>query len=413
MADIAPLKALYYDREKVKDIGLVATPPYDVISPEMRRRFLERHPYNIVRLILPDDYGGASRTFKEWLQKGVFRREESPSIYPYQQVFSPPEAEERLERWGFIALVRLEDGAVIGHERTMDDVVKDRLSVLESTGVQMGQIFSLFSDPKGEVERLIKEAVKGRPRFEFTDDEGVTHRLWQLSDPLLIKAVARRLQGQRLLIADGHHRYSTALRFRELMRQRYPEAPAAAPFEFVAMYLTPMESEGLLILPTHRLVPALPEEALKGVSERMERFFQRRTFSPQHQGELFRAIDRGEGLGFFRKGKGFALLLPRDGLPISGVLRRIDAALVDELLLRGLSVKVDLTRDREEAVRAVLEGRYEMAFLLRPPRVQDLKAVVEQGELMPKKSTYFYPKVASGLVLFPVAEEGEVIEPLV
>lgn len=413
MAAIAPLKALYYNCHKVKDIGLVTTPPYDVISPEMRRRFLERHPYNIVRLILPEDYETASRTFKDWLQRGVFRREESPSIYPYQQVFSSPEGGQRLERWGFIALVRLEEGAVIGHERTMDDVVKDRLRVLETTGVQMEQIFSLFSDPKGEVMRLIKEGISGRARFEFTDDEGVTHRLWRLSDPPLIEAVARRLRTQRLLIADGHHRYSTALRFRELMRQRHQGAPATAPFEFVAMYLTPMESEGLLILPTHRLVPPLPDETLRGVSEQVERFFYMRTFPPQQQGELFRAIDRGEGLGFLRKGGSLALLLSRDGLPIPGVLRRIDAALVDELLLRGLSVKVDLTRDRQEAVKAVMEGRYEMAFLLRPPKVQDLKAVVEQGELMPKKSTYFYPKVASGLVLFPVAEEEEVIEPLV
>lgn len=217
MAEVVPFKGLYYNPRVVR-MAEVATPPYDVISPEMRQRFLRRHPLNIVRLILPPKAEEAAETLRRWRSDGIFLRDEEPSFYPYQQIFHHPQGGEKIERWGFIARVRLEEGAVIGHEQTSEEVVQERLRLLEATGAQMDQVFALYSDPEGETKALLIEATRGRPRFEFADDEGVTHRLWRLSDRRLVEALSLRLRQQRLLIADGHHRYATAWRFRQLQR---------------------------------------------------------------------------------------------------------------------------------------------------------------------------------------------------
>ncbi len=400
MAEVVPFKGLYYNLDRVGEIGKVATPPYDVITPEMRQGFLQRHPYNIVRLILPASPKEAGETFGRWLEEGVFLQDELPSLYPYEQIFHHPGDGRRLERWGFVALVRLEDGAVIGHERTSEKVVEERLKLLEATGAQMGQVLGLFSDPEGEAGALLREATQKSPRFEFTDDEGVVHRLWQVSEPRLVEALTLRLRGQRLLIADGHHRYATAWRFRQLQRRRHPDAPEDAPFEFVAMYLTPLEAEGLVILPAHRLFKLPSDEVASEIWGRIEEYCRIRTVSDP--ADLLQALSRGQGIGLASK-RGFFLLLPRDGGPLRGPLQEIDAALVDEVLVGGLGLEPVFTRDPEEALKGVEEAKFDMAFLLRPPRMQDVKRAVEAGLLMPKKSTYFYPKVATGLVIYPVS----------
>lgn len=391
MAKIEPFRGLHYSKEKVHDISQVVTPPYDVIDPKMREEFLRRHPLNIVRLILPEDAEAARETLISWLKEGVFEKEEYPSIYPLKQVFSLRGM--TYQRWGFVALVRLEEEILQGHERTMDHVVEERLRLLKKTGIQPGEIFSLYSDPKGEVEAILQDVEGSEPRFQLTDDEGTVHKLWALKDQGAISLIQKHLSSQKLLIADGHHRLKTAMILRQLK--------GGEAFGYVCMYLTRMESPGLLILPVHRVLYELPKTGRDLLEERIKEFFEVEVTSLEG---LLQALEGRRGIGMV-DGKGEAwILLPKDQLPAPLPLRDVDSFLVDELILKGVEGKVEFLKDEAKALQMLKGGRADMAFLLRPVAPETLKRVVERGEVMPKKSTYFYPKVPTGLVLYQVFE---------
>lgn len=392
MPRIRPFRGLYYSKEKVGDLSQVVTPPYDVISPERKEEFLRRHPLNIVRLILPEGPEEARRTLSEWLKEGVFLWEERPCLYVLEQTF--PWDGITYRRWGIIALVELEEGAIDEHERTFDHVVRERLELLEATGLQTGEIFSLYSDPQGEVEALLEEATAVPPRFEVTDDEGTTHRLWALEDREVIYEVVARLQGKRLLIADGHHRFRTALALR---RKRKGQERGETPYDYACMYLSRMEAPGLLILPVHRAVYGLSEEEERAIRERISRYF---SLEPIDLAGLLSALREKRGIGVHWRGKGQGLLLPKGGLPVPPHLKEVDPFLVDELLLKDLSLDLHYVKGMKEALEA------DLAFLLRPVSAEAIRAVVGQGEVMPKKSTYFHPKVPTGLVLYRIPEDG-------
>lgn len=390
MAKLKPFRALYYSKEKVGDLSLVVTPPYDVISPEMRERFLGRHPFNVVRLILPESAAQARDTLLEWLREGVLSREERPSLYALEQTFSWDGV--RYRRLGLIALVKLEEEEIDEHEKTFDHVVKERLELLEATGLQTGEIFSLYSDPEGEVEAILEEALDAPPRFEVTDDEGTTHRLWVLEEREAIARVTQALEDKRLLIADGHHRYRTALAF----RRRMGAAEGDSPCDYVCMYLCRMESPGMLILPVHRAIWGLSEDQARAIEERVARYFSPDPLPPEG---LRTVLEEGRGMVLHRKGKGLWLLLPKD-LPVPDHLRGIDPFVVDELLLKDLDLDLRYVKDLREALSA------DLSFLLRPVRPEAIREVVRRGEVMPKKSTYFHPKVPTGLVLYRISEDG-------
>lgn len=391
MATVRPFRALYYSKEKVGNLSLVVTPPYDVISPEMRERFLRRHPFNVVRLILPEGTAQARETLLNWLREGVLLREERPCLYVLEQSFFWDGV--RYCRRGLIALVKLERDDIDEHEKTFDHVIKERLELLEATGLQSGEIFSLYSDPGGEVEAALEEALGNPPRFEVTDDEGTSHRLWVIGDEEAIARIGRALEGRRLLIADGHHRYRTALAFRQ---RRKGLTEGDSPYDYVCMYLSRMESPGMLILPVHRAVYGPSEEQEKILEERISRYF-----SPQPLASeaLRTALEEGKGMVLHRRGRGMWLLLPKD-LPAPEHLRGVDPYVVDELLLKDLDLDLRYLKEPRQALSA------DWAFLLRPVRPEAIRAVVQRGEVMPKKSTYFHPKVPTGLVFYRVSEDA-------
>lgn len=393
MAEISPLCALYYSKEKVKDISLVVTPPYDVISPEERLRFYIRHPLNVIRLILPNSPIEARETLKEWLKQGVFEKEHREAIYPYRQVFEFDG--QRYTRWGFVCLLKL-DTIIREHEHTFDEVIRERLELLEQTGIQTGEVFSLYSDPEGEIETLLAQVEVLEPRFSFRDEEGVEHTLWALYDRERISKIKEILSGQELFLADGHHRLKTA----RLLREKRSASGATKGFEdYILAYLTGIEYRGLIILPVHRLLKGLDRTKLEVLRRNLEENFSFKEIATEAISSILR---QGEGMVFWEKGKKPLMILPKRQLPEP--FGRLDPWVVDETLLKGLGGEVLYVKDTREAFEALQNGMVQVILLLRPVSPKEVAEVAKRGLLMPKKSTYFYPKIPTGLVLFQVFE---------
>jgi uncharacterized protein (DUF1015 family) len=439
LAKIAPVRGLYYNPQKVADFSQVASPPYDVIAPDEEERYRKRHPYNIVRLILPRGEGGvdryhvAARYLREWQNEEVLIRDDKPSLYPYQQIFVSPEGETK-QRNGFISLVKLEpwgEGHIVPHERTTPKPVEDRLRLIEACNANFSQVFMLYSDPGGEVEEQLAKVRTSAPRHEFRDDDGVSHRLWQADDRAIIDHVVKWMQEKILLIADGHHRYKTALIYRDGMRERYPSLNERSLFEYTMVYLTPIEGEGLLILPTHRLIAPKGLLDMDGLNTALKKYFSFHAFSfdvpggeKEARDQFFKALDKiSPGrytFGLYIGGeKRYIQLIFKDKFDArdllkgyAGVVQELDVTLLDGFILKELlkveQEDVGLLKGRNEALEEIHTGRYRAAFLLNPPTIQQIDRVVSAGEVMPRKTTFFYPKVASGLVINKIVASEEV-----
>jgi uncharacterized protein (DUF1015 family) len=439
---IRPFRALRYEPESVGDLARVVSPPYDVISPSERRRLLARHPKNAVRLDFPsqepgdgpdDQYRRAARTFAEWRSDGTFHKDPRPSLYVYEQTYRlPGTAVERTQR-GFFGRLRLEpfgDGSgVLPHERTMSGPKEDRYKLLRATGANTSPAVGLFRDPSGRASELLAGLAQGRPDVDVVDDEGVGHRLWVVRDADEGSADDHRVSQLLALsaagpitIADGHHRYETALRYREerRMTRSCEEDPA---FDYILMLFLEATHEPLTILPTHRVVKRVQSaQGGPGLLDAAAALFEVR---PAPRGELLAAFG-GEGLGPGGRGRfglwsrdGGAFLDARRGifsrlLPAGGqALRHLDVTLLGVALERLIGIdaadlaageRVAYTKTANEAldwVEAGLDGS-DVAFLLEPTPVRDVLAVAAEGDVMPQKSTYFYPKALSGLVINPL-----------
>jgi uncharacterized protein (DUF1015 family) len=409
---ILPFRAYRYTAKAGPAADLV-TQPYDKITPEMQARYLARSPYNLVRIILgprqaedsaaDNVYTRAARYWRQWREQGILAAEAEPAFYPYFQEFLHPDTGERLTRKGFIGLGPVEDysaGIVYRHEQTLSGPKKDRLELLRHTRAHFGQIFMLYSDPEGAVERLLEEAAASDPLVEVTDEYEAVHRLWRLCEPAALAEIERLMAPRKLLIADGHHRYETALQF----RRENPELEAA---RWVMMTFVNMHSPGLKILATHRVVRGLPEGAGRRLlEEARSRFRVERLGSLAALGEEW-ALRAPEKIRI-----GVALRDP-EGLYLIEAARpggRLDVAFLHEELLGrilGLGEEdireekfVRYVRGLEAAAGLVRSGEAEIAFLLEPATVQQVADVAFSGGVMPQKSTDFYPKLLSGLTIF-------------
>jgi uncharacterized protein (DUF1015 family) len=442
MPVVAPFRGLYYDPRKVPDLSLVTTPPYDVITPEERRKYAARDPHNVVHLILPEETAGkdkyryAAEQLQQWQDEGILIREQRPAIYAYEQIFTDTGDIERKRR-GVIALVKLahfDTGDILPHERTTPEPVEDRLRLMEACGANLSQVFALYSDPTGVSDDLLGVTWSTAPRHEMCDDGRVIHRLWCVDEPNVISEYLQSLEGKTLLIADGHHRYTTALTLRDRMRARYPDATDRAAFEYVMMYLTRMESKGLVIQPTHRVIPLSHHCAARKVLDTIARYFSIEYFvfrtkmeESRAREKLFAAMDRSDPedvtIGMYVKDeRHYQLLTLEPSVQLDDmvtvyapIVRKLDVAVLDGYLLREVvkvpESQVGLTKNRNEALDWVKGGDYSMAFLVRPPTVEQVRRVAEAGEVMPRKSTYFEPKVASGLVVNRIVPGEEIAFP--
>ena len=439
MPQIRPFRALRYAPDVVSDLSRVIAPPYDVVSAEQRRRRVERDPRNVIRVELPideqgdqpdDRYRRAARLLGEWRTTGVLHRDPRPALYVYEQTYTVPGTTVERTSRGFFARLRLEPfgpgSAVLPHERTLSGPKEDRYKLLRATGVNISPVVGLYSDPAGRAAQIVAEATQGAPVSDVVDDDGVRHRLWQLVDDGTpagsVAELVRILGGTTVTIADGHHRYETAIRYRD--ERRTPRSGEEDPaFDFLLMLLLETTSGSLTVLPTHRVVRGVGDEGVARVVAELGSLFDVQTGIPAEElRRVFGAAGLAAGgagrFGLWTRTGGALLTARREAfeaiLPVGGAaLRRLDVSLlaaaldklfrIDAAALAG-GERVSYTKSADEAVGWVdarVDGA-DMAFLLEPTPVPDIAAVAQDGDVMPQKSTYFYPKALTGLVVNPL-----------
>jgi uncharacterized protein (DUF1015 family) len=414
MADVQPLRALHYDPATAGSLADLVAPPYDVIDAEQRAALAARSSYNVVELDLPtgdDPYAHAAALFAQWQEAGVLVRDSEPALWPLEQHYRGPDGQLRTRR-GFFARVRVEEygpGRIRPHERTHPGPKEDRLRLTRATRANLSPIFSLYSDPAGQAYAPLAAATSAPPWGEVTDADGTLHRLWRCSDPAAIAEAQHALEAVELLIADGHHRYETARVYAE-------EIGGEGEHRYVLMCLVALEDPGLTVFPTHRLVGGLAATRRAALAAAIERDF---VASPVARTQS--APPAGGGpleLGYVDAERAAHLTL-RDqaiadaalaGMPAA--YRQLDTGVLEALLLKGALGLSDedisqlhdfgYARDVTQALALVDSGRYDAAFLMRPTPVEQVRDVAAAGVNMPPKSTYFFPKLLTGLLFNPL-----------
>jgi uncharacterized protein (DUF1015 family) len=431
MAEITPFKALRYDPHQVK-LEDVLTQPYDKITPEMQTKYYERSTHNLVRIILGkagetdtdafNVYTRAAEYLHDWRSGGILKQDAEPGIYAYAQTFTIPGTADLAERRGLIALGRIHDytdRVVYRHELTHSGPRVDRLNLLRATRAHFGQIFMLYSDPQREVEALLRAKTEEDPDTSVLDEYETLHRIWRIHDPALIQAVQQSIRDKKLLIADGHHRYETALVYRNERRAQIGNADANAAHEFVMMTLVPMESRGLVILPTHRVVHGLATFDRERMLEAAERFFEidridLRTENRSATTLLSEAGANGTAFVAVTRQGPYLMRAKKTAVEealgqLSDLQRGLDVVQLHRIMLErvlGISEEairnlqnVRYERDAFEAISWVRQGA-NVAFLMNPAKIEQVRDIAFAGEVLPQKSTDFYPKLLSGLTIY-------------
>lgn len=435
MSQILPFQGMRYDQTVVGSIKDVVAPPYDIINAAGQQRLHDRHPQNIIRMELGleqtgdspahNRYTRAAAALQSWMKEGILKRDKQPTVYyhtiEYQPPYAAPGAPSKVLR-GFLTLVKLEaldSGHIYPHENTRAAAKTDRLNLIEACEANFSPIWSLYSDPTGAIIRLLETGTKGKPaQYDFQDDAGCRECLWAVTDEGVLKQITDLMNSKPLFIADGHHRYETALNYQKLRRQR-PGAPTGPqPYDSVLMLLTPLEDPGLTVLPTHR-VTTTPLPTSDKIAQLLGEAFDFREFpfSSATQAQVrqqFLTTLRTEGqqapvFGLTRQGddRYIQLTLKPAHRPPSNASPRtkLDVSLLQQLIVTKLcptqqeQEAILYTKDDREALDWVAQGTGTGAFLLNATRVSEVQAVAAAGERMPHKSTYFYPKPLTGLVL--------------
>jgi len=439
MAEMFPFRAVRYDASRVA-LENAVTQPYDKITSEMQERYCDASPYNFISIekgrSFPADspgnnvYTRASRKLEEWLAEGVLLQDAAPAIYAYFQDYKILGMNQRLVRRGFVALGRLADydeGVVFRHEHTLTAPKADRLDLLRHTRAQTGQLFMLYDDPARRIDALLDEAAKLTPAAEVRDEYDVLHRVWAISDPAKIRQITGAMADKKLIIADGHHRYETALNYRNERRAKDGRIDPDAPHEKAMWTCFNTRQDGLTILPTHRVVRKLAGFSLEAFLKAASKYFdwyaypfaagEREESLAEFRHDLQRRGRSGHTIGIYAGINVFYLLVLRNSaemerlLPdVSPAQRRLDVVLLHRLLLGkclgitpekvAAETNVNYEREMEAAINAVDRAAAQIVFLLNPVRVAQVVEIALAGEVMPQKSTDFYPKLLSGLCIY-------------
>ena len=417
MAQIEPLRALHYNLEKTGGLQDVIAPPYDVIDADQRAELERRSPYNVVGIDLPvgdDPYRAAADELAQWRDEGVIVPDDQPALWVLEQEYTGPDGRPRTRK-GFLARVRVEEygaGRIRPHERTHPGPKEDRLRLTRATKTNLSPIFALYSDPAGEAWGALEQSTAASPWGEATETDGTADRLWRVTDPAAIAAVQRALAGAELLIADGHHRYETARIYAD-------EVGGDGDSRYTLMCLVALQDPGLTVFPTHRLLKGLTSGQQEALADAIRRHFEVRELAsvdelaPEPDPERLR-------MGYIDSHfqRPFMLTL-KDQQAVDAALpgraaayRELDTAVLEAIILKGALGMSDedidhlsqlgYARNFQEAVELVKTGQYDAAFLMAPIPVQLVQAIAAAGESMPPKSTYFFPKVPTGLVFNPV-----------
>lgn len=446
MPEVVLFRGIRYAVPRAATLSRIISPPYDVISPAQRDALAARSPHNIIHVLLgkeqpgdgadEDKYLRAARSFGSWLEDGTLRQDPAPALYPLEQSFTGPDGRPCVRR-GFIGACRLHgyhECVILPHEKTLTAPKADRLEVMKRVQANLSPIFGLYEDERAEGHRALEAAIAGAgdPVSEADSDDGTHHRLWRVDDPAAAAPLRRVLAAHKVFIADGHHRYESALAYRDLVDRERPGQPRNAGHRFIMVTLCSMVDPGLFVYPTHRLLLGLRELRAARLLEDLGKYFT----VDRLQEDLRRPAGRawavsklaehsGKSTTFLmvaaEDGKGSILTLRDDAdlagvpLPTNVTLRDLDVTVLHTIVfqhLLGLSPRsqelgenVRYEMDAGEVVTRTLSGEYQLGFLVNPTPLWQVQAVAEAGETMPQKSTFFYPKLASGLVMRKVHEE--------
>ena len=432
MAVIKPFRGTRYNPEKIPDLSAVISQPYDRVRHGLQDKYYDLNPYNVVRIIKGKEQAGnremnnvytrARDYYQSWLQEGILMREQTPALYVLHQTFTLPDGSTRT-RQGLIAaleLSRFDEGVVLPHERTLSGPKVDRLNLMRATAVNFGHIFMLY--PGDRINELLGAAIKEEPGFELHElfEHDVRQRFWAVTDPDVIQAVVEEMASKRnLIIADGHHRYETALNYRDEMRAANPDAPANAGFNYRMVTLVSMEDPGLVILPTHRLIHSYGRMGGQEVRERAKEYFDVTPVADRAALEAALAAAKPSHPRFGFYDGSYAALTLRDPGMLERILpdrvpdwRLLDVAVLHELFIeRTLGIdkaaverkeNIEYLRDPQMGYDAVDKGEAQFLLVMNPTRMEQVRACTGAGEKMPQKSTDFYPKVIGGLVMMPI-----------
>jgi uncharacterized protein (DUF1015 family) len=444
MAQVYPFRAFRYNPSRAP-FDRVLTQPYDKISPAMQEKYYAADPQNLITVekgrVYPTDtpqnnvYTRAQAAIEDWIDNQVVVQDPAPSFYSYTQEFTVPGTEERRTRRGFIGAGKLEEysaGVVFRHEHTLSGPKADRLELLRHTKMHTGQLFMLYSDAERRIETLLAEAESAAaPATQMLDEYGVRHRLWVIAGPQSVATIQKAMENQKLVIADGHHRYETALTYRNERRTQAGRIDPEAPYERVMMTFVNTKSEGLMILPGHRVAAHVHDFSWSGVRRYLEPWFTAAEFPFSGSGErseakekflarLTRAREK-RAIGVYpgpgAQKRAFYVLTLREGVNLAQLLpnvsplqRELDVVLLHEGILepalgitpQAVTAEANLTyeREAEAALEAVDSGRAQIAFLLNACDVEQVMKIATDGEVMPQKSTDFYPKLMSGITMY-------------
>lgn len=422
MAEIKGYKGLRFNCEKAGKIEELVCPPYDIISDQQREEYIKTNPHNIIRLELPkgdDKYNKAAEILKDWLEKGILVKEDKPAIYIYEEEFTA--YGERKAIKGIICRVKLEEfskGIILPHEFTLSKAKEDRLSLMKATNCNFSQIYSLYMDGGKNTLGKIDSLSKSEPDIQLQDNDNVTHRMWIIKDEKAIADICSDFADRKLYIADGHHRYETALNYRNYLREQGLAKEGDA-CDYQMMMLVDMEHPGLVVFPTHRLVRNLDSFNAERVIDGCKEYFDVTEHSDINtiESTLMELYNQGKkAYAFYCGGSSYKLLVLKDTNIIKKLLpnastatQQLDVTILHTLILEkifgidaeNMAKQINLTYTKifDEAISSVQQGNSQCAFILNPTRVSEIREVASNGEKMPQKSTYFYPKMITGLVM--------------
>ncbi len=440
MAIVSPFRGIRYDPAKVGELAKVVSQPYDVISPEEQRALHGRHPRNIVWIDFGLDregdtpssnkYSRAAQWYREWQDEGTFVRDPRPSLYYYEQEFAIPER-GTFVRKGLLGALRLSafgEGEVFPHEKTLSRPKEDRLALMRATEANTSPIFGLYSDPADDVLRALRRGNEKAPDLAATDDLGVAHRVWRVADPGVLSEAVRAMADKKVFIADGHHRYETALAFREEMRRRHGAREDAA-YEHLLMFLCNMDDEGIVILPTHRGIHSVPgfSEASLAETIRAALPMETRSGTPDDaRRAVASAGSRGKAIAWTAgEGRYHLVTFPDPERFCAARLsafpppvRTLDVVLLHGFLFEqalGISPEavtagrfVKYYKEPSKVGADLAAGAIQAGFFLNPVSMAEFRDVSLSGHVLPQKSTFFYPKILTGLVLYSVRGDERV-----
>ena len=427
MPEIVPFKGIVYGPGVVGDADRLICPPYDAIPPSVQRELYDASPYNAVRMELPmeaDPYAAAAERLREWLASGVLQQDDEPAIYPCTQTFVDEKGRE-LTRSGFFAGLRLygfDEGQVLPHEKTLSGPKADRLSMFRKTGANLSSIFGLYADPSRSADEAVSEFCKTNEPFVDAVFQGVRNRLWRITDGALVKKLQSVLAGLKVYIADGHHRYETGVAYRNERAASNPGHTGKEPYNYILAYLSNIHDEGLLILPIHRLVRGLEAFDPEAFISRLDRHFTVWEL-PGHKAmdDFLTSCPSCVAYGIVLPGMTLGITLdckPEDALstPVPEALRTLSVVLLHDLVfgqILGITAEatakesnISYVKNEQEVFDKVASGEVQFGVILKPTRVEQVVAVAGSGEVMPQKSTWFYPKIMTGMVFRSLEGEG-------